>query len=323
MKKSKALLLVLAAALLSTSPVFGWNARGHEAVAAIAWDNMQPATQKKVTEILNAAKAGDCLHELGTGFDARTFFIKAATWPDVVRPGDNDTRPCTKFHDRDAHFFDHFWSGVSGGKDDEAPKALIIVPKKRPTTNAIERVYEFRPLVACKKTPCCGTPADRAHDLAWMLHLVGDIHQPLHNAARVTTEPKEKEGDHGGNLFLLKKGTIPDNLHSFWDEIIDESIPRNGEAEMVYINRVIKQIQADHPKASLAARMQSGDVGAWSAEGLATAERMGYPKALQRGETPSDEYRKAVFTVADEAIALGGYRLADLLDNMFGTAANP
>jgi hypothetical protein len=302
------LLVFAIVTITSALPALGWNGTGHEAVAAIAWDNMKPATRTKVAAILAAAKKGDCLHELGSAADARTFFIRAATWPDVVRPkNDADKRPCTRFHERDAHFFDHFWSGVSGKADKDTPKEVTVSLSKPPATNAIVRLNQFLPLVACKTAPCAVSAAERAHDLAWILHLVGDIHQPLHNAARVTTEPNEKEGDHGGNFFLFKEGTKPSNLHSFWDEIIDESIPRQGDSEIVYVNRVIARIQADHSKASLAAGLKSEDVAAWSAEGLATAERLGYPDTLERGGTPSE----------NEAIALGGYRLADLLDHLF------
>ncbi|HXH41312.1 MAG TPA: S1/P1 nuclease [Thermoanaerobaculia bacterium] len=315
-------LFVFALTITFALPALGWDGTGHEAVAAIAWDNMQPATRTKVTAILGAAQPSDCLYELGSTADARSFFIRAATWPDVVRPkNDTDKRPCTKFHDSDAHFFDHFWSGLSGGTGNNAPKEVKVVLTKPPTTSSIARLSEFRPLVACKTAPCGVSAAVRAHDLAWILHLAGDINQPLHNAARVTTEPTEKHGDHGGNFFLFKQGTVPSNLHSFWDEILDESIPRQqSESEIAYINRVIAKIQTDHPKASLAARLESGDAAAWSSEGFATAERLAYPTTLQRGGTPSENYRNTVFTACDEAIALAGYRLADLLDHLFTLA---
>ena len=328
MRTSKLLLLIFAiVTIASAQRAAGWDGTGHEAVAAIAWDNMKPATQAKVSKILGAAQKDDCLQELSSGTNAREFFIRAATWPDVVRPnnrpGHPDTRTCTKFHDRDAHFFDHFWSGVSESKGQDAPHDVTVVPTDPPTTDAVKRLEEFRPLVACTKTPCQATPAERAHDLAWMLHLVGDINQPLHNAARVTTEPKEDEGDHGGNFFLIlsKDGKTLSNLHSFWDEIIDDpsidpSKPK-GEPKIAYINDVIAKIQAAHPKSSLAAQLESGQFDKWSTEGFATAERVAYPKTLERKKTPSDTYRTAVLNAADEAIALAGYRLADLLDQMF------
>jgi hypothetical protein len=298
-----------------------WNATGHEAVAGIAWDNMTPAAQQQAIAILTASQAGDCLHELDAG-DPRAFFIRAATWPDVVRPERKkdaqgnpipDTRPCTQFNEPGEHFQDHFWSGTSGGTGANAPKDRPDVPMR--PKNAVERLTAFRPLVACTASPCTAT-VEQAHELAWILHLAGDVHQPLHNASRVTTAPKEDQGDTGGNSFLLQAGpNLPPNLHSFWDNIVDNTIPRNqGETDAAYVDRVIKRIQGDHPKATLAARIESGQFDAWSEEGFKTAERVAYPASLKRDGMPSKTYRDTAFKVADEAIALAGYRLADLLD---------
>jgi len=85
-----------------------WNGTGHELVAGIAWDNMTPAARQKAIELLEAAPENACLLDLFPN-DARPlevrqreFFMRAATWPDVIRPrGDNDSRRCTRFHQRD------------------------------------------------------------------------------------------------------------------------------------------------------------------------------------------------------------------------------
>jgi len=309
--------LLVAAAILFTQSAHAWDATGHEAVAAIAWDNMKPATRTRAAAILEASMKGDCLHELGSAANPRAFFIRAATWADVVRPFNNDdTRECIQFHQGTWHFFDRFWSGVSGGTGSDAPHERTDIPVN--STNAIERLEHFRPLVACQTPPCDVTPFIRSHELAWILHLVGDIHQPLHTGSRVTTEPDELKGDQGGNLFKFKQDTIPRNLHSLWDRSISNTIPRqNGEAEIAYIDRVIAKIQHDHPKASLEARLESGEFATWSKEGFATAESVAYPSTLQRGGIPSAAYNATVFNATDEAVALAGYRLADLLDRMF------
>ncbi len=313
--------LVFGLVMLSPFSARAWNSTGHEVVAGIAWDNMTPAARQQAITILNASQAGDCLHELDAG-DQRAFFIRAATWPDVVRPERHkdaqgnpitDTRPCTQFNEPGEHFDDHFWSGNSGAKGANAPKDRPDVAMR--PQNAVERLMSFRPLVACTAAPCSAT-VEQAHELAWILHLVGDIHQPLHNAARVTTAPKEEQGDQGGNLFLLHAGpNMPPNLHSFWDNIVDNTIPRTqGETDAAYVDRVIKRIEGDHPSGTLAARIETAQFDAWSEEGFKTAERVAYPVSLKRDGTPSKAYRATAFKVADEAIALGGYRLADLLN---------
>jgi len=316
MRKS---IVAFAAAAVFAQTALAWNSTGHEAVAAIAWDNMKPATRVKAMQILRGAQDGDCLKPLDHGND-REFFIHAATWPDLVRPAQKGAppNPCTeRFHRETWHFFDHFWSGTSGGvTKDETNFQEPVNPNEKEPSNSVARLTAFSPDVACNAGAPCKVDPTHAHELAWILHLVGDVHQPLHNAARVS-------GDRGGNLFKFAPDkqlpeTKPTNLHSFWDDIVDESIANNGDADIAYINRVIQQIQTDHPKQTLAAQMKSELFDAWSKEGLATAKAIAYPASLRTDDgLPSDAYHQTVFAAADKAIALAGYRLADLLDRLF------
>jgi len=319
-------LLAVALAFLAAPSVLGWNATGHEAVAAIAWDNMTAHAQDRAIATLMQAPKNACLLDLFPNDHRplkarqREFFIRVATWADLVRPtkdkitGAPDTRPCTQYHHAEWHFFDHFWSGTSGASGMTAPMTRTDIPPA--TTNAVERLEHFKPLVACKTAPCVDAPDQQALDLAWIIHLVGDIHQPLHNAARVTTVAGEEQGDRGGNLFALDKDHGPPVLHSFWDGIVSDVIPRpKGEKEIPYIDHVIARIEHDHPRSSVTT-LKPGDFNAWSEEGVATAERIAYPASLQRGKVPGGSYRQTVFKAADEAVATAGYRLADLLSSI-------
>ncbi len=320
------LLAVVAAALvlLLPAPVFAWNATGHQLIAAIAWDRMTPAARQQAIALLRAAPADACLLNLfptdSRPLDVRQreFFVRASTWSDLVRPDRKDTRPCTRFHRRDWHFINFFWSGVSGGTGVNLPtnRTEIAVP----TDNVVERLAFLRPLVACTAAPC-GTPrAAQATALAWMLHLVGDIHQPLHSTARVTTQPDERQGDQGGNLFKLGPASSPNplSLHSYWDGIIDRAVARlPNEGEQAYVSRVSAAIVTRHPLAAMSPRLKSSAFAAWSSEGFETTKRAVYPSTLTRGQMPLPAYQSNVLTIAQEAIALGGYRLADLLNQMF------
>src|SRR5439155_1554275 len=63
-------------------------------------------------------------------------------------------------------------------------------------------------------------PAEKAVSLCWLLHLVGDLHQPLH-AATLLSEAYPT-GDQGGNaLAVVDASQTPMNLHSFWDQLLD------------------------------------------------------------------------------------------------------
>ncbi|HKO59401.1 MAG TPA: S1/P1 nuclease [Thermoanaerobaculia bacterium] len=316
MKSNRFALAALVLALLFPASVLAWNDTGHKLVAAIAWDNMTPAARTKAIELLKKAPADACLLDLFPNDTRpladrqREFFMRAATWPDVVRPdGDNDPRKCTRFHQRDWHFIDHFWTGVSGETGSNAPKDKDI---DIPDINAVDRLAAFRQSVPCEQA-LCPAARSRARHLAWILHLVGDIHQPLHTAAHVTAQ--SPNGDQGGNGFTLAGS--PSKLHSYWDGIIDKKLPPNpGEKQIDYLNRVEARIVSDHPRAGMVSRIHSGDFNGWALEGFETAKSRLYPKTLKMNQVPSDTYRDMAFDIGDEAIALGGYRLADLLNHM-------
>ena len=331
----RTLVLALVLALVPSISAMAWDSPGHELVAGIAWDNMTNAARQQVIAMLQKAPQDACLRDLFPNDSRppdvrqREFFMRAATWPDVVRPkpGGGDTRPCIRFHQESWHFEDHFWQGFSGETGKDAPSAANI---QTPAVNAVERLSTFRHTVLCDQKPCaavvcdvkknpCTTDEDRAMQLAWMLHLVGDIHQPLHTASHVTD--KHPQGDRGGNLFLFTADPHGPQLHGFWDHIIDDTVkPQTGEkgTDIAYLDRVIKDhIVSDHPKATLAAGLKPGDFEAWSQEGFAAAEANAYPKGFDEGTPPSDAYKQNAFTIADRAIAIGGYRLADLLNQMF------
>lgn len=322
---------IFSALLLALSlphSAIAWNATGHKLVARIAWEQMNATARRKVIAILKGAPADACLLDLQTtGPDSqREFFVRVSTWPDIVRPderqGLEDTRACTRFHRRDWHFINFFWKGFSGETDADRPRDLTAVELKaiqRPDVNAVMLLGFFHPIVACDK-PRCGTrPEDRAVTLAWILHLVGDIHQPLHTSARVTADAPV--GDQGGNLCKLAQSSRF-SLHSYWDGIVDLQMPRpDNESDSAYIERVSRLIMQEHPRSGISSRLQPLSFEAWSREGFDTTKAAIYPKTLVCGPThdPSTTYREAAFSISKKAIAVGGYRLGQLLSQLFGS----
>jgi hypothetical protein len=300
--------LVLTLTLFSSQSVVAWNGTGHKLVARIAWDDMTTTTRKNVVALLLKIPTNACLRERFSKDPSRPledrereFFVLAATWPDIVRPNDDhDLRPCIKYHRRDWHFVDFFWSGVSG--DPTNPPHDVSIPVAE--VNALERLQELEQLVVSNK------PANqRAIFLGWILHLVGDIHQPLHTSGRVTSRPDEKHGDGGGNAFKLGPKL---SLHSYWDGIVDR---KQGN---VNIDTVAGDFRSDHSRSSFG-NLFPGDFEKWVRESLQNAKDKAYPKSLKRNNLPSTDYRDSTFDVADESIAKAGYRLADLLNQLFGS----
>ena len=89
-----------------------------------------------------------------------------------------------------------------------------------------------------------------------------------------------------------------------------------GKNTIVYLDRVIGTIVSDHPRASMTDRIHSADFDSWAMESFETTKQSLYPLSLQINEEPSDDYRDMAFGIADARIALGGYRLADLLNHL-------
>ena len=310
--------VILVTALVLPQSVFAWNATGHRLVASIAWDNLSETARKNIVNLMLQAPKGDCLQELfkSSGNDDREFFVAAATWPDILRGGKGVPKQCTDLHQPAWHFRDLFWSGFSG--DTLNPPKDSNRPPDKP--NAVEQLKAFQ-LMVLKQ----GNDGQRAMDVAWILHLVGDIHQPLHTSGRVTTLPAEKTGDRGGNTFAvgapikLENGkTMTPSLHGFWDGIIDSSEKRGDQEDLSsYIKRLTTKIEADFPKSHFS-DLEPAQFDKWATESLRKAQANAYPRTLKRGQAPNAQYKANAFKIAEESIAEGGYRLADLLETLFG-----
>ena len=310
--------VILVIVLVLPQSVFAWNSTGHRLVASIAWDNLSDTARKNIVNLMLKAPKGDCLRELfkTSGSDDREFFVAAATWPDILRGGKGVPAQCTKLHQPKWHFEDRFWSGFSG--DTQNPPTDLNRPVDKP--NAVMQLEKFRSFVVGN-----GDAGQRAMDVSWILHLVGDIHQPLHTSGRVTTLKAELQGDRGGNTFAvgapikLKSGqTITPSLHGFWDDIVDNTEKRgNQESLSSYIKRLTTKFEADFPKSHFS-NLEPAQFDNWSLESLKKAQQNAYPKTLKRGQAPSAQYKSNTFKIAEESIAEAGYRLADLLETLFG-----
>jgi len=296
--------LALVAAALVATPLLAsaWDAAGHRAVAAIAWDHMTPHTRARAVALLLSGPARSKLGSLrpSAGSDTerdRALFLNAATWPDLVRNRAEDWN----VYNRPAwHYADFYWDVRDGRPHD--------IPGTGPdSVNAGERIAAFRAALADPSV----ADTTKAVELAWLLHLVGDIHQPLHCSSRVTPEEPLPRGDLGGNKFVLADNH---NLHAYWDDILEEASPPGpGEDSTAYATRNARRIAQGHPTPTLGVRPASADVAEWERECLRIVQTVAYD-SVERGAAPSAAYQARVLKVSEEQMAVAGYRLAALLD---------
>ncbi|HSU16852.1 S1/P1 nuclease [Longimicrobium sp.] len=309
MKRTLMLPVALAFVTLTARPAWAWDGFGHQLVARIAWENMTPQARGRAIAVLQgAAQDTRLLQGFGTGTltpqQQVRLFMAGATWPDDVRPPDSRG---AKYHVRDRHFTDLFWRqsyDFGPFHDDSRPPAGDLL-------------NDFAGL----RTQVTGPDHEQAAvALAWLLHLVGDIHQPLHASGRIT--PSEPDGDQGGNLYKLEHITADRQrtLHSVWDNIITSNARRlPGEADDAFMTRIATETMHRHPRSEFAAEMGQTDVSQWARASVHLAQRRVYRAPLHRNQAASTTYRNAAFHAADPRIALAGYRLADLLNQVLGS----
>lgn len=276
-------LAVLAASVSS----FAWHDSGHMVVAEIARQSLTP-------KIL-----AECEWLLKQDSEPKTDnFLTAACWAD-----DFKTKESGPWHYINIHF-------RTDGKETN---------NKPLEQNVVFAINKFTAVLADKKR----SPKERAEALRYLIHFVGDVHQPLHAVARDTDE--HPEGDRGGNEFKIlpidrhkELQRPPTNLHSLWDMggNLFRPTPRpltdDGKASIARIANAIKsryaQINLDN--------VSNLDPMAWAQESADLAKR--YVYNLKENEAPPADYIRTCEDVSTKRVAYAGYRLAALLNKTMG-----
>lgn len=313
--KLKSTLIAAIFILSIASPSLGWNDVGHKITGYIAWQRMSPKARDAVIRILRSAPEDSHLSVYYQPFGIEPepkrrleYFSLVPTWADIVRDRSFPVR-YGKYHKSNWHYSDTFWQMLDGN--------VAVLPPPEQGGLGVEKLIEFDRLMRDSAAP----DAEKAIAIAWLLHIGGDLHQPLHTSARVTdTEPK---GDQGGNLFLLTPKDTPRenqvNLHWFWDSIVDRNVSlKPNQSEMQYIEAAAKSMMKRHPFAVLQPRLNLGNYAEWQKESFEIVPRDVFSADLKRFEMPSISYRKKAFRIAGGQLALAGYRLGETLNEIFG-----
>jgi hypothetical protein len=165
----------------------------------------------------------------------------------------------------------------------------------------------------------------KSFNLTWLLHLVGDVHQPLHATARFNSV--SRHGDAGGNQVIVCKpapakcvseGRSAYKLHSFWDDAIGTS--RSVRSARAKADGLLQQLS--DPQSFLSHATASVDLEAppstWLQESFSLAKRHAYktPIGPRRGPYfPTAAYKANAGSIAEQQIAIAGVRLANLLNS--------
>jgi hypothetical protein len=301
---------LLAASLLLPQVALAWNGAGHMTVARIAYANLTPSTRARVNLLL---RQHPDFTRLRAGLSASNpdfnliIFLRAATWPDDIKSDprffeDGGTPtvlragfPSMERH-REWHFIDTPFS------TDGTPTA------QPPTPNAITEL----PRLISEIGNSSVAPNLQAYDLVWLIHLTGDVHQPLHATSRFTSKHGPPEGDRGGNAFKIAvPGSSINNLHSFWDDLLGTDI---GVPEVkARAASIMNQFPPQNPAA---ADITPQD---WVDESFNAAKQTVYTIGPDGRNSPrptvTNAYRSKARRLANERAALAGYRLAAVINS--------
>jgi hypothetical protein len=280
-------------------PALAWGPEGHEVVADIAEQYLTTNAQQAVKDILGSKDLGD---------------YEIAVWPDIIR-GNQEYEE--KYPGNGAwHYVDFdVWKQYS-------KNFKLKPPEDR--QDIVSQIGRWKKELAAKGT----APERRLDALRFLVHFVGDIHQPMHCAFRA--------GDMGGNMIPINsfKGkhysfdanTPMDwapNLHSAWDEYLVYEL-MNGVKPKTFANRLVKEITPEQIK-----YWDNDDPLVWATDSYWRARKEAYrwtngQKLPYTWKHPgmdltSENYIDSHLPIVQEQLEKAGVRLALLLN----TALDP
>ncbi|QHG88025.1 S1/P1 nuclease [Xanthomonas sp. NCPPB 1638] len=260
--RSLCILAVAVAAAIHSNAAFAWGAQGHRLVARIAETELSPQARAQVASLL-AGEPDPTLHGV-------------ATWADELRE-----------HDPDLGKRSGPWHYVNLGEHDCSYAPSRDCPDGNCVIAALERQTA---LLADRSQPL----EVRRQALKFVVHFVGDIHQPMHAGYA---------HDKGGNDFQLQVDGKGSNLHALWDSGMLNDRHLGDEA---YLQRLLAL-----PAAAPVSPVLPPPAAAWAQASCKIAIAPGaYPGSHVLPEGYMATYRP----IAETQLRLAGDRLAAVLN---------
>lgn len=256
-------------------PASAWWQKGHRLVAGVAAKHLTPMARRNVKALLGTESLAD-----------------VASWADDYRPLETQTGPW--------HYTDLPAKSDTYDRDRDCPmqpgvKAGARNDKWRDC--ATDRILFFEAQLRDNTLD----PIDRAVALKYLVHFVGDIHQPLH-ASGVEAGGNGIPVTAFGSESCSTSGKC--NLHNIWDGYL---IDRTQLSEQQYLARLEAEIRVKHMSAG------SDDPVVWTNESKTASDAAMVPKNADIDEA----YFQRELPVIDQRLELAGLRLASVLNGIF------
>ena len=298
----RARLLVVLSLLVCTHAT-AWSRPGHMVTAAIAWHELvkqRPDLPDAIGKLLLAHPDRGPFQvaiDRTSGVEqARRLFLECARWPDDSR-GTVFDQPSW-----------HVSLTKLRAEEDESPAEAS--PYRGQAQEAVSLAY-------ATLADARSEAQQRAQALCWMLHIVGDLHQPLHVAEYVSGS--FPQGDEAGGKRFVKDPLTgePTSLHWLWDDSVLRSGAIVDVDERVNVllrefpRRELSELRTDTDIAKLLPIVRSESIEL--ARTLALSKDLATSTAENTAPDVAPEYWRELQRAASRRVALAGYRIADLV----------
>ena len=302
-------------ALAFASTVYGWSCEGHEAVALIAEKHLSPHALATVMKLLNSQPVDASVHPYCKD-SPKDPMAEASTWADDTRKAEQtgswhymDLPLGMKHGDIEAY------CQPVGPSANAGPRPGCILSALRYNLNILHDDKE--------------SDAEKAKALRYLIHFIGDMHQPLHSTAN---------NDQGGNCVPIQFFSDPKiaNLHSVWDSMILSHYMASSGKSVV---QLADDLDREYQSQSASWTKHGTEFAKWMWEGHKIAQNVTYgnlrPKLpIEAPEEHPDckaeneknaalhlrvgeDYQEKAIPVVREQIAKAGYRLAEVLNEIW------
>lgn len=259
-------------AFIVSQSVHAWNALGHRLVAQIAIDNLDVHTQKTLNDY----------HQQLDSVYRPSSLVNAAPWMDTLR------------YDKKLWLERKHYINIPFSRDGTP----LVAPYPQNAVTAIQGAREVLANSAMSRF-------DKGFSVRILLHVVGDLHQPLHSTSQFSRQ--FPQGDLGGNRVHLGKNSIAGNLHAYWDRGGGLLLPKK-HINAKRLQRWAHRIEKKWPCARFS---KNDDPGQWALQSHELAKRVVYQ--ISPYQIPSKAYQKQTKKISEYQIALAGCRLACFL----------
>jgi hypothetical protein len=258
-------------ALFLSAALLSWGVTGHRAIGKIAEDHLSPRAKAAIHDLI-----GD------------TTLAGISTWPDEVRsqPAYRNTAPW--------HYI-NLPLGLSFADFETKVKSMTQ-----------ENVYSALQQQEQILGSAASTRGQKAEALKFIVHFIGDLHQPMHVS---------REEDKGGNTIQLNYDGNGTNLHALWDsKLIDHQGLTYEQMAATY----------DHATPAQVKQWQSEPLIQWIWESYQASSKLYAEVDAMKSRAIDDSYYEAHIGIVQDRIEKAGIRLAGVLNQIFqnGLAAS-